>query len=184
MKKIPLFARTKWIIETSHSNIGFKVKHLKFANISGIFKEFDASIYTKGDDFLTAQVDFWLNPGSIDTGDSNRDIRLRSSDFLHVDKFKVIHFCASNYMKAESDGRYEMHGDLSIVGFTKAIKLDVEFGGVIKDAFGNDKSTFNVTGGIKRKDWGLNWNAGLESGGVLVSDDVWIECNIDLIKQV
>lgn len=183
MKKTPLFARTKWIIDPFHSHIGFKARHLKFANIRGFFKEFDANIYTTGDDFLTATINFWLNPASIDTGDINRDIHLRSSDFLQVDKFRVIHFCASNYIKA-SDSRYEMHGDLSMVGFTKAIKLDVEFGGLIKDSFGNEKSTFNVTGCIKRKDWGLNWNAGLESGGLLISEEIWIECYVELIKQV
>ena len=183
MKNTPLFARTKWVIDPSHSHIGFKVKHLQFANVRGKFTEFDASIHTTGDNFLTAQIDFWLNHASIDTGDINRDLHLKSADFLHTDKFKVIHFTASSYIQAGSDGRYEVYGDLTIKGVSKTITLYVQFSGVIKDTFANEKSIFNAKGVINRKDWGLNWNVGLQSGGGLISEEVWIECDVELTKQ-
>ena len=184
MKTTNIIVRTKWKIDPSHSNIGFRVKHLKFSNLRGNFKEFDASIYTNGDDFLTAQIDFWLNPASINTADEKRDTHLKGIDFFNVEKYKVINFCAIRYENCAEDGRYQMYGDLTIKGIKKEVKLDVEYHGMVKDPLGNNKAIFRMFGLINRKDWGLNWNAALESGGVLVSEDVWIECEVQLIKQV
>jgi polyisoprenoid-binding protein YceI len=175
--------KTKWGIDPSHSEIGFKVKHLMIANVRGTFKEFDASIYTTGDDFMSAEIDFWLNPASISTGDEKRDGHLKSADFFDAENFKEIHFTANTYEDVDKDGSYELWGDLTIKGIAKRIKLDVEFGGVMKDPWGNEKAVFSINGKINRKDWGLNWNAALETGGILVSEDVWINCEIQLAKQ-
>jgi polyisoprenoid-binding protein YceI len=176
-------AKTKWGIDPSHSEIGFKVKHLMIANVRGSFKEFDASIYTTGEDFMTAEIDFWLNPASITTGDEKRDAHLKSADFFDVENFKELNFTAGSYENVDKDGSYELFGELTIKGISRKIKLDVEFGGVMKDPWGNEKAVFSINGKINRKDWGLNWNAALETGGVLVSEDVWINCEVELAKQ-
>lgn len=176
--------KTKWVIDAAHSEIGFKVKHLMFANVRGTFKEFEASIYTTGEDFMTSEIDCWVNPASIDTRDEKRDEHLKSADFFDVENFKEINFTGNTYEKVDKHGKYVLYGDLTIKGIKKQVKLDVEFGGVVKDPWGNEKAIFNVNGKINRKDWGLTWNAALETGGVLVSEDVWISCEIQLAKQL
>ena len=175
--------KTKWGIDHAHSEIGFKVKHLMIANVRGTFKEFDASIYTTGEDFMSAEIDFWLNPASINTGDEKRDAHLRSADFFDVENFKEINFMGNTYEEVDKDGSYELYGDLTIKGIKKRIKLDVEFGGVVKDPWGNHKAGFTLNGKINRKDWGLVWNGALEAGGVLVGEEVRISCEVELVKQ-
>lgn len=175
--------KTKWGIDPMHSEIGFKVKHLMFTNVRGTFKEYDASIYTTAEDFMSAEIDLWLNPASIDTGDSKRDAHLRSADFFDVENFREINFTGNTYVDVDNEGSYVLYGDLTIKGIKKQIKLDVEFGGVVKDPWGNHKAVFNINGKINRKDWSLNWNAALETGGVLVSEDVWISCEVQLTRQ-
>jgi len=183
VKTTSIFTKTKWKIDPFHSYIGFRVKHLKFSNLRGRFNEFDASIYTDGEDFMTARIDFWLNPASIYTADEKRDAHLKSVDFFDVEIFKVINFCANRYENSAEDGRYEMYGDLTIKGIKNEIKLEVIFSGIVRDPIGNDKAIFNIGGRMHRKDWELNWNAALETGGVLVSENIWIECEVQLIKQ-
>jgi polyisoprenoid-binding protein YceI len=175
--------KIRWGIDAVHSEIGFKVKHLMFANVRGTFKEFEASIYTTGEDFMTAEIDCWVDPASITTGDEKRDGHLKSADFFDVENFKEINFTGNTYTEVDKDGSYELYGDLTIKGIKKQVKFDVEFGGVVKDPWGNEKAIFNVNGKINRKDFGLTWNAALETGGVLVSEDVWISCEIQLVKQ-
>lgn len=175
--------KTKWGIDPAHSEIGFKVKHLMITNVRGEFKEFDASIYTTGEDFITSEIDFWLNPASVTTGDEKRDAHLKSADFFDVENFKEINFTGDSYKNVDDDGSYELYGHLTIKGIRKLVKLDVEFGGVMKDPWGNHKAAFSINGKINRKDWGLNWNAALETGGVLVSEDVYISCEVQLVKQ-
>jgi polyisoprenoid-binding protein YceI len=181
MQATEVTTKTKWTIDPANSQIGFKVKYLKFSNVRGSFKEFDASIYTTGEDFLTAEIDCWINPASIDTGNDNRDTHLKNEDFFDVERFKEINFTADTF--EYKHGKYQLYGSLTMKGVKRKIKLDVEFGGVIKDPWGTDKALFNVKGKIKRKEWGLNWNAALEAGGVLVSDEVWINCEVLLAKQ-
>ena len=176
--------KTKWSIDPAHSEIGFKVRHLMITNVKGIFKEFDASIYTTGEDFMSAEVDFWLNPASIDTGDANRDAHLTGPDFFDVENFKQIHFTSDFAIdKVDNDGSYEVWGDLTIKGIKKQVKLSIEFGGVVKDPWGNHKAGMTVNAKINRTDWGLNWNAALETGGVLLSDEIRISCELQLVKQ-
>lgn len=175
--------KTKWGIDLAHSDFGFKVKHLMIASIRGNFKEVEASIYTTGEDFMTSEIDLWLNPATIESGDLKRDEHLKGPDFFDVENYKEINFIANTFENLDDDGSYEMHGDLTIKGITKRIKLQVEFGGVVKDPWGNHKAAFSVHGKINRKDWGLNWNAPLETGGILVSEEVSIVCEIQLVKQ-
>ena len=175
--------KTKWGIDPAHSEIAFKVKHLMITNVKGLFKEYGASIYTTGEDFLTSDIDFWMDPASVETGVADRDAHLKSADFFDVENYKRIHFIGKSYEKVDNDGSYELWGDLTIKDVTKEIKLDVEFGGVMKDPWGNEKAGFSINGKLNRKDFGLTWNAALEAGGVLVGDNVSISCEVQLVKQ-
>jgi len=183
MANTETLTKTKWVIDPAHSEIAFKVKHLMITNVKGVFKEYEASIYTTGNDFMTAEIDFWMNPASVDTGDEKRDAHMKSADFFDVENFKEIRFVGNSYEKA-GDDKYILWGDLTIKDITRKIKLDVEFAGTMKDPWGTEKAGFNINGKINRKDWGLNWNAALEAGGVLVSDTVNISCEIQLLKAV
>lgn len=175
--------QTKWSLDPAHSEIGFRVKHLMIAHVKGTFKTFDASIYTSSNDFTTAEVDLWIDPSSINTGDTKRDEHLKSADFFDVMNHKQITFTSSTIGKPDSDGNHELWGELTMMGITKNVKLNAQFGGIIKDPWGNEKAGFDITGKIKRSDWGLTWNAPIEAGGFLVSDEVSISCEIELINK-
>jgi polyisoprenoid-binding protein YceI len=175
--------QTRWSIDQAHCEIAFKVRHLMIAHVKGTFKTFDASIYTNSDDFTTADVDLWIDPSSIFTGDTKRDEHLKSPEFLDVNKHKQITFTSSTMGKPGPDGKQELWGELTMLGITKNVKLDVQFGGIVKDPWGNEKAGFTVSGTIKRSDWGLVWNATIETGGVMVSDEVTISCEVELINK-
>jgi polyisoprenoid-binding protein YceI len=173
--------KTKWAIDASHSKIGFRVKHLMISNVLGNFREFEGNITTDGNDFSTANISVSLSSASVDTEIADRDTHLKSPDFFDVANFPKITFTGSK-IKDLGDDMYELTGDLVIKGVSNKVVLSVEFGGVMADPWGNLKAGFSVTGKINRKDWGLNWNAALEAGGVLVSEEVKIACDIELVK--
>ena len=172
--------KTKWTIDQSHSEIEFKVRHLMIAHVKGSFKTFDASIYTEAKDFTTAEIDLWIDASSINTGDAKRDEHLKSVDFFDVQNHKQITFTSSTLGKPDAEGNYELWGELTMRGVTKEIKLNVQFGGIINDPWGNEKAGFTVTGKINRTEWGLIWNAALETGGIMVSEDITISCEVEL----
>ena len=173
-----------WDIDPAHSEISFKVKHLVFSSVRGYFKEFNAQIETSGDDFTTLSMDVWINPASIDTRNEQRNTHLKSADFFDVEHFNEIRFSANEFIAAGEKSHYELHGDLTMKGISKHIILQVEFSGLIKDPWGAEKALFTIAGKINRKDWGLNYNTVLETGGVLVGEEVLINCEVQLIKQM
>jgi polyisoprenoid-binding protein YceI len=174
---------TKWGIDPMHSQIGFKVKHLMFTNVRGIFREYEAHIATRGTYFATAEIDLVINPASIHTNDEKRDGHLRSADFFDVVNFSELKFRGKRLERVSIGDDYVLLGDLTIKGVTKPVKLAVEFGGIIKDPWGNEKAALSIQGKINRKDWGLNWNAALEAGGVLVGEEVLFEIDVQLARQ-
>jgi hypothetical protein len=174
--------KEKWVIDPTHSEIGFKIKHLMITNVKGSFRRFDASIYTTGDDFRTAEADVWIDVTSIDTGNADRDGHVQSPDFFDTANHPQIHFVANTVEPVDQDGSFDLWGDLTIRGITKRVKFNVEFGGVMKDPWGNEKAGFTVNGTVNRKDFGLTWNAPLEAGGFLVSDIVYISCELQLMR--
>ena len=174
--------KTKWTLDPGHSEIGFKVKHMMITNVSGSFEKFDAKVETEDDDFTTADVEFTAEVGSITTHNTDRDNHLRSEDFFAAEKFPELKF-KSTRIEKKGDEDYVLHGDLTIRDVTKSVKFDVEFGGIGKDPWGNQKAGFTVTGKIRRTDFNLNWNAALETGGVLVSEDVKIVAEVQFVKQ-
>lgn len=175
-------ATTKWAIDPTHSEIGFKVKHMMFTNVSGKFDTYEASVTTEDDTFTNANIEFSADINSIDTRNADRDGHLKSADFFDAENYPKLTFKASSLSKVE-DGNYEIAGDLTIKGVTKFVKLPAEFSGLMTDPWGNTKAGLNIYGKINRKDWGLNWNSALETGGVLVGEEVKLEIELQLLKQ-
>lgn len=173
----------KWTIDRQHSEIGFKVKHLMISNVKGKFKEFDADVNVLNDDFTTADIDLWINASSLTTDDEKRDTHLKSADFFDVSNFREITFISTLIEKTSKENIYNMLGELTIKDISNPVKLDVDFGGIMTDPYGNEKAGFSIHGKINRKDWGLTWNTALESGGVLVGDEISISCEIQLIRS-
>ncbi len=174
-------ATTKWTIDPTHSEIGFKVKHMMFTNVSGKFKTYEATINTEDDNFENASIEFSADIDSIDTNNADRDNHLKSADFFDAENHPKLTFKATSFTKSGDD--YELTGDLSLRGVTKSVKLQTEFSGLMTDPWGNTKAGLNISGKINRKDWGLNWNSALEAGGVLVGEDVRLNIELQLIKS-
>lgn len=175
-------ATTKWAIDPTHSEIGFKVKHMMFTNVSGKFQEFHAIAETDEDLFDNATFEFSAKTASLTTGNTDRDLHLSSGDFFDAEKYPNINFISTSYKKV-SEGQYKLTGDLTLRGTTKPVTLDVEFHGTALDPWGNKKAGFGITGKINRKDWGLNWNSTLEAGGVLVGEEVKLHIELQFVKQ-
>lgn len=171
---------TKWGIDTTHTEVQFKVKHLVISTVTGFFKKFSGSVESETDDFDGAQVNFSLDANSIDTNQADRDGHLKSPDFFAAEQYPTIDFTGSLAKVAGSE--YKLDGALTIRGTTKAIVLDVEFGGTTVDPWGNTKAGFEINGKLNRKDFGLNWNALTEAGGMVVSEDVKLHINAELTK--
>jgi polyisoprenoid-binding protein YceI len=172
--------KTKWVLDPSHSELMFKVKHLMITNVKGEFKNFTVEI--DKEDFKNASVKVKVDTSSINTNSTERDNHLKSADFFDVENHAKMTFESTDF-KPLADDEYTLTGLLTIRGVSKEIALNVEFGGTIKDPWGNEKAGFSFEGKINRKDWGLNWNAALETGGVLVSDEVKISGEVQFVKQ-
>lgn len=173
---------TKWSIDPSHSEIQFKVKHLMVTTVTGSFKKFEGEVSSSNDDFSEANINFTADVSSIDTGAPDRDNHLKSPDFFEVEKYPKLEFASTSFRKL-TEHNYEVSGDLTIRGITKSVKLKVEYSGRAKDPWGNIKAGFGLEGKINRKDFGLTWNAPLETGGVLVSEEVRLLAEIQLIQK-
>jgi polyisoprenoid-binding protein YceI len=172
---------TKWVLEPSHSEINFKVRHMMISSVSGQFKKFESNVETEGDDLTTADVTFSADIDSISTNNEQRDEHLKSPDFFDAATYTQIVFESTN-MEKTGDDNYILHGNLTMRGVTNTIALDVEFGGIIKDPFGYTRAGFTVIGKVNRKDYGLNWSALTEAGGLVVSDDVKFEAHMEYVK--
>ncbi len=173
---------TKWAIDPTHSEVGFKVKHMMFTNVSGKFNIYDATITTENDDFQDAEFEFSAAIDSVDTGNADRDKHLKSADFFDGENNPKLTFRSSSFIKKEGEN-YQLSGDLTLNGTTNFVQLPVEFSGIMKDPWGNEKVGLNISGKINRKDWGLTWNSALETGGVLVSDEVRLNIALQLVKK-
>lgn len=171
---------TKWVLDPSHSELYFKVKHLMITNVKGAFNSFNAAI--DGDDFEKAPISLTIDVNSISTNNADRDAHLKGGDFFETDKYPSITFKSAG-LKKEDEDNYKLTGELTIKDVTRPVVLDVVYGGANKDPWGNDKVGFEVKGKFKRSDFGLNWNAALETGGVLVSDEVKLEAEVQFVKQ-
>lgn len=167
---------TTWKLDPTHSELTFKVKHMMISNVKGEFTSFEAEITTEDDTFSKAKVSASIKTDSVFTNNTDRDTHLKSADFFNAEKYPAITFEAEALTG-------DVTGNLTINGVTKPVTLDVDFGGIGQDPWGNTKAGFSFEGKIKRSDFGLNWNAALEAGGVLVSDEVKIAGDLQFVKQ-
>lgn len=176
-------ATTKWVLDPTHSEVLFKVKHMMITNVTGHFNEFTIEASTEDDDFSKAQITFSANVNTIHTNNEQRDGHLKSGDFFDAEKYPEIKFALTHVDSSDADGNLVLSGDMTIRDVTKNVKFNAEFGGLNKDPWGNTKAGFTVNGKINRSDFGLNWNAALETGGVLVSDEIRLMAEIQLVKS-
>lgn len=175
----PELAPGVWPIDHAHSRIEFVARHLMVTKVRGHFTEFDGSIEV-APNLLDSKVTATVQLASVDTGDQRRDDHLRTSDFFEVDKYPTMEFKSTGIK--EDGGDYKMLGDLTIHGVTHPVEFDVEINGVTPDPWGGTRAGFSAKTEINRKDWGLEWNAAVEGGGVLVSDKIQIELEIQATK--
>lgn len=172
----------KWVVDPSHSEVAFKVKHLMITTVTGYFKNFNLEVETENEDFETAKkIEFTADIDSISTNNEQRDTHLKSSDFFNAEEHGQLKFIGNSYEK--KGDKEALHGDLTIRGVTKPVTVNVEFGGIVTDPYGQTKAGFTVNGKISRKDFGLTWNAVTEAGSIVVSDDIKLHAEIQLVKQ-
>lgn len=174
-------ATTQWALDPTHSELQFKVKHLMITTVTGSIKSFSAELTSEGEDFTNANINFSGEISSLDTGNTDRDNHLKSADFFDAETHPTMNFVSTAVEKDGDD--YIVKGDLTIKGETKSVKLTAEFGGIATDPWGNTKAGFTLSGKINRTDFGLSWNAALETGGVMVSEEVKILGELQFVKQ-
>lgn len=172
---------TTYKIDAAHSDILFKVKHLMITTVTGQFKNFDATLVTASEDFSNASVSFTADVNSIDTRSEQRDGHLKSDDFFNAEKFPQLKFTSTSFSKNGTG--YVVKGDLTIRDITKPVEFHADFNGTMADPWGQTKIGFEAEGTIKRKEFGLKWDGITETGGVVVSDDVKLQLNVQFIKQ-
>ncbi len=169
--------KTNWTIDTAHSEIAFKVKHMMISTVTGHFEDFNASIESEEEDFKNAKFSFHTKIDSINTKNKDRDAHLKSDDFFNAETYPEMKFESTSF-----DGG-KLLGELTIREVTKSVELDVDFNGVAVDPYGQTKAGFEISGEINRKDFNLTWSAVTEAGSIVVSDKVKLVVDAQFIKQ-
>jgi len=177
-------ANIKWNLDPTHSELQFKVKHLMITNVTGTFTDFSVEAESEDEHFNAPAISFAAKISSINTANEQRDGHLKSGDFFDAENYPELSFKSSLVKNKDEDGNFELVGDLTIKDVTKQVTLKVEFGGIAKDPWGNVKAGFTINTKINRTDFGLTWNAPIETGGVLVSEEVKIAAEIQLVKAI
>jgi polyisoprenoid-binding protein YceI len=174
--------KTKWKADPVHTEIQFRVRHLMISTVTGYFGKFDLEVETEDDDFTRAsKILFTANVNSVSTNNTQRDTHLKSPDFFAADQYDQLEFEGKRFRKHGAN--YLLSGDLTIRNITKPVEVEVEYGGMITDPWGQKRAGFTVEGKINRKDFQLNWDAVTEAGQVVVSNEINIHCAIELVKQ-
>ncbi|WP_411739243.1 YceI family protein [Peribacillus sp. S4] len=173
---------TKWIVDPTHSAIEFSVKHMMIAKVKGSFNKFEASILANPSDLTTAEIDFTVDVASIDTRNADRDNHLRSADFFDVEKNPTLTFKSTKIVKTDED-EYDVTGNVTLNGVTQEETFSITFEGQGKDPWGNEKAGFSGKGKVKRSGYGLTYNAALETGGVLIGDQITLTIEIEAAKE-
>ena len=174
---------TTWAIDAAHTNVEFSVRHLMIATVKGRFAQVSGTVVLDEANPARAEVDVTIDAASIDTRVEQRDAHLRSADFFDVEQFPTITFKSRRVTDVDGD-QLKLVGDLTIRGVTKEVVLDVTSQGRQTDPWGGERAGFELTGKIKRSDFGLTWNQALEAGGVMVGDDIKISIDAELVKNV
>lgn len=171
-----------WTIDTAHSEVTFKVRHLVISNVSGKFTSFEGTVTADKEDFSDAKISFSADIDSVTTGNEQRDGHLKSPDFFDAANHPKLSFVSTEVTKKKGTD-YLVKGNLTIKGTSKPVELEVDFGGVQKDFYGRTIAGFEITGKINRQDYGLTWSAVTETGGIVVADEVKLHINTELVKQ-
>jgi len=171
-----------YTIDPTHSEVSFKVKHLMISTVTGSFEQFDAKMSAEKENFTDAQISFEADIESISTNNTQRDQHLKSPDFFDSENHPKMTFVSTSLVQ-KSDTDYLLNGDLTIRGVTKPVSLAVEYAGKMTDFYGNEKHGFEINGKLSRKEFGLQWNAVTEAGGVVVSDEVKLSVNVQFQKN-
>lgn len=175
----------KWVLDPSHTKVGFSVRHFGISEVDGFFKNYNGTVKTEKEDFSDLQVNVTVQTDSIDTNDAQRDAHLKADDFFNVEKFPEMNFESTKLESTDTDNEYKMHGNLTIRGITKPVIFDLEYAGTVpQDPFGNTKAGFFLTGIINRQDFGLSFNVMLGTGNLAVSNKVKINIPVQLLKTV
>lgn len=172
---------TKWNLDSAHSEIGFKVRHMMLTNVSGKFQKFEGSLERYNETFDSASFKFTAEISSLNTGNEDRDTHLLSTDFFNVLEFPNMFFVSSSFKKY-NDRDFLLEGDFTLHGTTMPIKLQTEFEGINQDPWGNTRAGFNMQGKLNRKDWGLTWNSLLETGGMMVGEEIALSIQLQFIQ--
>ena len=172
-----------WMIDPAHSRIEFLVRHMMISKVRGVFEQFNGSVALDEDNPANTTVEVFIDAASLNTRDERRDAHLRSADFLDAENHPHLTF-RSKKVERLGENTARMTGDLTIRGVTREVVMDVEFNGIAKSPWGQESAGFTAHTAINRKDWGLTWNQALETGGVLVGDEIEINIELELIKQV
>jgi polyisoprenoid-binding protein YceI len=173
---------TAWSVDPTHTNVEFSVRHLMIATVKGRFADVSGTVTTDDADPRNGSVDITIGVSSVDTREERRDAHLRSADFFDAEKFPAMTF-RSTRIEPGSDGALTLIGELTIRGVTKEVALAVASEGRAKDPWGGERAGFTATGKVKRGDFGLTWNQALETGGVVVGDEVKISLDVELLRQ-
>ncbi|MHB9758624.1 YceI family protein [Streptomyces sp. BYX5S] len=172
----------EYTVDPAHTTLGFVARHAMVTNVKGSFTDFTGSLHLDGSDPSKSTASFDVQMTSIETGNADRDGHLKSADFFKTDEFPTMTFRSTSAESLGGDD-YRITGDLTILGTTKPLSIDLEFNGAAKDPFGNERVGFEGKTEILRSEWGLTWNAALETGGVLVSDKIKLNFDISAIKE-
>jgi|SRR6185437_2578503 len=183
LETTPTATKTTWNLDLIHSNLDFSIKHLMVSNVRGSFKDFSVNVITDDNEFTSAKIEAKIETGSIHTGQEQREGHLKSADFFDVEKYPDATFKSKSIEKTGNEGEYKVNGNLTVKGVTKPITLDVEYNGAATDPYGNKKSGFDFKTVINRSDFGINFNSPLDSGGVMLGNDVKISGGLELTKQ-
>ncbi|CAG7653301.1 YceI family protein [Paenibacillus allorhizosphaerae] len=175
-------SKTKWAVDPTHSSIDFTIRHMMIAKVKGTFHSFEAQIEADPSNLTTANIYFSIDIVSIDTRNQDRDAHLRTGDFFDAEKYPKMTFQSSRIVKT-GEGEYDVTGEFSLHGVTRTETFAVTFEGSGTDPWGNEKAGFSGQGTIKRSDYGLTYNAALETGGVLIGDEVKVSIEIEAAKQ-
>jgi polyisoprenoid-binding protein YceI len=175
-------SNTKWVIDPTHSEIAFKVKHLMISSVTGKFTEFNGEVETTGEDFSTAKVSFSAPVGSISTNNEQRDAHLKNTDFFDADQFPVLKFESTRFVQ-EDEENYVLEGILSLRGVSREVKLLVEAGGITTDPWGHTRAGFSLKGKINRSDFGISFGMVSETGNILLGEEVKISAEVQFVKQ-
>ncbi len=175
-------ANTKWAIDPAHSEVLFKVRHMMVSKVTGQFKSFNASVETEGDDFTTAKVHFTADINSISTNNEQRDGHLRTGDFFDAENHPQITFESSRVEKVDAEN-YKMYGTLTMRGVSKEEVLNVEFGGIAQNPWGQTIAGFTIDGKVNRKDYGVSFSMVSETGSIVIGDEVTLHAQAEFVKQ-